>query len=183
MADGESSGKLKFNTKRGDELDADPVGMRVEVRNGEGEGDTVLTAMVPDPDAPKVRSNAKSKLEVPDEDPLDEKAKGFVRLKVGNGAHQLQVVAQKAPAGTYDVMVDDGTGTNVFEDVGELVVKDGRTSGTWKANNRRGDPVPTGADCTTDLAGRAIKVVDGDGAVLLEGFIPKIEEKKGGPKK
>ena len=177
IAEGRSSGKLKFNTRRGDELDTDPVGMRVEVRSGE---DTLLTAMVPDPDAPKVRSNAKEKLEVPETDPIDEKAKGFVRLKVGQGAHHLQVVLQKAPSGTWDIEVSDG---DEFTKIGDILIEEGDDSGTWKANDRRGDPVPTGAACYADLAGLAIRVVDGEGVILLEGFVPTIESKKGGLKK
>ncbi|MEN8148864.1 MAG: hypothetical protein ABFS86_03520 [Planctomycetota bacterium] len=172
VADGEDSGKLKFNMKRGDVLDVDPVGQTVEIRSGE---DTLLTAKVPDPTAPKVKGNAKSKLAPPEIDPLDEKAKGFVQLKAGNGAHFLKVVVQKAGSGTWAVMVDS-------EKVGEIVIADGDNSGSWMANDKKGDPIPTGADCFEDLIGLDIEIVDGEGAVLLEGTIPSFE-KKGGPKK
>lgn len=171
--EGDHSGKLKFNTKRGDEIDADPVGKRLEVRYGED--GTVLTAMVPDPEAPKVKGNAKAKLSPPEFEPLNGKAKGFVQLKAGNGAHFLKVVVQKAESGTWAVLIDS-------EKVGEIVIADGESSGSWMANDKKGDPVPTGADCFEDLIGLDIEIQNGEGDVLLTGTIPSFE-KKGGPKK
>ena len=82
----EDGGKLKFNTKRGDEVAVDPVGWMVEVRNADGA--VVLSGLVPDPDAPKVKGNVKAKLDHPG----DGDAKGFVRLKLGKGAQHLHVV-------------------------------------------------------------------------------------------
>jgi len=174
VAVGEDCGKLKFNTKRGDTLTPDPVGMMVEVRDGEN---VVLSGPVPDPDAAKLKGNVKAKLDVPDIDPFDADAKGFVRLKVGNGAHHLQVVAQKAAAGTYDVMVENADGEYV--DVGDLVIEDGENSGSWMANDKAGDAIPAGAATFAALLGQGIKVqTQGDTpSVLLEGTIPEIKAK------
>jgi len=175
IADGEDGGKLKFNTKRGDELATDPVGWMVEVRNGAG--DVILSGLVPDPDAPKVKGNVKAKLVHPGEGD----AKGFVRLKLGNGAQHLQVVAQKADSATYDVMIE--TAEDVWEKAGELVVADGESSGSWMAKDKAGDAVP-GATSFAGLQGLDIRVQtqDTEPVVLLEGTIPEIVGKKG-PKK
>ena len=173
VAEGDDGGKLKFNTRRGDEL-ADPVGWMVEVRSGE---DVILSGLVPDPDAPKVKGNVKAKLDHPGEGD----AKGFVRLKLGNGAQHLQVVAQKAASATCDVMIE--VDVDVWKKAGELVVAEGENSGSWMANDKAGDAVPGDVGSFTDLQGLAIRVQtqDAEPVVLLEGTIP--EMKGNGPKK
>ena len=183
IAAGEESGKLKFNTKRGDEVDPAPVGMRVEARNGDG--DVLLSGLVPDPDAPKVKGNVKAKLDAAD----IAGTKGFVRLKLGNGAQFLQVVAQKCDAGTYEVMIDFGDETTAdWQKAGELVIADGETSGSVMLKDKAGDSLPAGAATWADLMDRPIKVqtivTEPDlPSVLLEGTIPSVGGKKGnGPK-
>jgi len=176
VADGEDSGKFKLNAKRGDTMPDDPVGMTVEVRSGE---DVLLTGVVPDPDAPKVKGNAKSKLDTP-EDPPIEKADGMVQLKVGPGNQLLSVQIRKVDPGTYDVFMADGEGD--LEKVGEIVVPDGEGSGKWMVNDKRGDPLPVGATSMVDLQGRAVEVRSGED-VVLEGAVPTIEKKGRGPKK
>jgi hypothetical protein len=183
VAADEDGGKLKMNARRGDTMPEDAEGMCVEVRDGAG--GVVLKAIVPEYDAPKstLKGNVKEKLALPAEDPADEKAKGFIRLKLGKGAQLLQIVLQRATAGTYDVFMDDGTGTLV--DVGDIVVPEGEDSGSFLVNTKRGDPIPTDAESLESLMGRAVEVRTGGEtpATVLEGEVPEITGKKGnGPK-
>lgn len=180
VADGEDSGKLKLNAKRGDTMPADPVGMTVEVYGDKDvDEDPILVGVVPDPDAPKVKGNAKSKLSRP-ADPVMDRADGQVQLKIGPGAQLFSVQIRKVDPGTYDVYLDDGAGN--LEKVGEIVVPDGESSGKWMLNDKRGDPMPCDATSMADLQGRAVQVKLGED-VILEGAVPTIKKKGNGPKK
>ena len=111
----------------------------------------------------------KSYLTRPDGAP-DVDAEGWVKAKDGKKVDLLEVAARNVDGGTtLDVFLEDADG--VMQDVGDLVVDEGKTGGKWKINTRRGDLLPFAAESVADLFGRAVEVRDGEGNVLLAGSI------------
>jgi len=159
------SGKWKANTAKGDALPlavasvADLAGLRLLVKDGDGE--TILTGLVPDVGASGKPVKQKAGL-LP---PTSTTAHGDVKAD----GHSLTVRIRKVAAGRYDVLMEDDEGA--MQDVGDLDVGP-NGEGLWRLMAKMGDPLPFDCGMIAHLFGRRVEVRNGTGDVVIEGRVP-----------
>ena len=178
---GGGSKKLKFDTKKGDELPLaaasldDLMGRRLEIRHGD---DVILKGTVPPFGLEKKPQKADVTIDAepgaPDE---DMSFKLSLRSKEDKGQERIEIKAKKVPwdDGPFHVFVEDGVASGVFVDAGELDKKGG-SNGTWKRDTKQGQALPDGVDFVKELAGRLIEVRrTSDDLKYVGGEIPAVE--------
>ena len=95
-------------------------------------------------------------------------ASGKTKLqsKAASGSSKVEVRAAGLPVGpVYTLWIADGTEGSRMVLAGELV------KGKFRADTKKGDPLPAGAPTAAALSGRAVEVRDG-ATVVLSGLLP-----------
>jgi hypothetical protein len=176
------SPKLKIDTKKGDALPlgaasiSDLIGRKVEIRHDD---DVVLKGVVPPWDLSKHPKKATLIITPPDGAPApDMSAKLSLRAKDDKGQERIELKAKHVPWDSdlhLKVFVEDGVGSGVFVDSGDVDKKGGH-EGHWKRDTKQGQALPAGANFDSELAGRLIEVRRAsDDVVFLRGTIPMVE--------
>lgn len=178
---GGGSQKLKFDTKKDDDLPLDAaslddlMGRKLQIRHGD---DVILRGTVPPFGLEKKPLKAAVTMEAepgaPDE---DMSFKLSLRSKEDKGQERIDLKAKKVPwdDGPFHVFVEDGVGSGVFVDAGKMDKKGG-SGGAWRRDMKQGQALPAGADFVKELAGRRIEVRrTSDDLLYVGGDIPLVD--------
>ena len=178
---GGGSQKLKFDTKKGDDLPLaaasldELMGRRLEIRHGE---DVVLKGTVPPFGLDKKPKKAEVTIDAEPGAPAEKMSlKLSLRSKADKGQERIELKAKKVPwdDGPFHVFVEDGVASDVFVDAGKLEQKGG-SGGHWKRDTKQGQALPAGAEFVSELAGRRLEVRrTSDDLMYLSGEIPAVE--------
>ncbi|HEX5012313.1 MAG TPA: hypothetical protein VFY71_18135 [Planctomycetota bacterium] len=175
------SQQLKFDTKKGgalplgaDSLD-DLIGRKVQIRH---DADVILQGTVPPFGLSKKPQKASITIEATDDEPQpDMSAKLALRSKADKGQERIILKVKHIDwnGDGFHVFVEDGVGSDVFVDSGELQ-KTGDHEGRWKRDTKQGQALPAGASFVSELAGRHIELRRAaDDVVFLSGTIPAVK--------
>jgi hypothetical protein len=173
------SQKLALDTKKGDALPhnvdftEELIGLRVEIRQGD---DVELEGQVPPYGLSKKPAKVKEKFEAADTDPQpDITATLELRSKADKGQERIILTLKKVDfgAGPFDVFVEDGVGSGVFVNAGD-VDKLSEHKGRYRRDCKQGQALPAGVMFVSELAGRTLQVRDGADVVFLELVIPDV---------
>ncbi len=144
---------------------ADLTGRRLQIRYGLAE--IVLDTPIPLLGKPP-NGKVKGILPQAPDGPLDgASAKITGKFKGSSGTTRLDVKAKGVDKkAVYDVFVEDDVGSGTFSKAGEL------RKGKFRADSKKGDRLPGGAQNLAELKGKKLQVREQDGDVVIEGLIP-----------
>jgi hypothetical protein len=175
------SQKLALDTKKGDALPLsvesteELIGLRVEVRNGD---DVVeLEGEVPPYGLSKKPKKVEESFDAEDDAPQpDITVKLEMRSKANKGQERIILTLKQVDFadGPFDVFVEDGVGSGVFVNAGDLEQKS-EHKGKFRRDCKKGQALPTGVMFVSELGGRLIQVRDEADAVFVEHVIPTLD--------
>lgn len=174
------SQKLALDTKKGDTLPLgvltteELIGRRVEVRHAD---DVELEGQVPPYGLSKKPAKVKETVQAEDSDPQpDITATLELRSKADKGQERIILTLKTIDfgPGPFDVFVEDGVGSGVFVDAGD-VDKLSEHKGRYRRDCQKGQALPAGVMFVSDLAGRKLQVRNGADVVYLELVIPDVD--------
>lgn len=125
----------------------------------------------------KTSFKAKAKLLPPDEAPPTPKAKGSVQLLYNGarGSSRLDIRVAGLPRGNeYTLYLEDETTQHGYREIEKLTPGANSATGTYIRDTGLGDTLPLEAAYASDLAGKAILILDANGAIQLLGAIPDV---------